>query len=70
MTLKQKFIKEARDFKPNVLVTAVKLPTGVIEVITNHQDLKEKLEYLTNAYDDEFRLERNPDVRIIGYILA
>lgn len=63
-------MKEAEGFKPSVLVTAVKLPTGAVEVITNHQNLSEKVEYLVNAYDDEFRLKRNTDVQIVGYILA
>jgi hypothetical protein len=72
MNLKERFIKETNSFKGdfNVLVTAVKLPTGAIEIITNHKELKEKIEYLNNAYDDDFRLKHNKDVQIIGYLIV
>lgn len=70
MTLKEKFIQEANKENPSVLVTAVKLPTGAVEIITNHQKLDEKVEYLRTAYDDDFRLERNADVQTVGYILV
>lgn len=63
-------MQETEKKNPSVLVTAVKLPTGAIEVITNHQNLEEKSEYLFSAYDDEFRLKTNSDVQIVGYILA
>jgi hypothetical protein len=55
---------------PSVLVTAVKLPTGAIEIITNTQNLEEKIEYLKNAYDCEFRLKANPTIQIIGFMLV
>lgn len=74
MGLKQRFQKELLDWKhrptPDVLVTAVKLPTGAVEVITNHQMLKEKIEYLNESYDEDFKLKRNNEVQIVGYIIA
>jgi hypothetical protein len=72
--LKQRFQEELLELEhmpsPNVVVTAVRLPTGAVEVITNHQELKDKLKYLNEAYDDEFKLKRNSDVQIVGYIIA
>jgi hypothetical protein len=55
--------------KPKVLVTAVKLPTNAIEIITNTDNLEEKINYLTSAYDDEFKLKTNPRVQIVGFML-
>lgn len=72
MSLKQRFTQEVIDLKqePSVLVTAVKLPSGAIEVITNHQELEEKLKYIGKEYDHEFKLRRNNDVQIVGYLIA
>jgi hypothetical protein len=53
-----------------LLVTAVRLPTGAIETITNTEYIPEKLGYLTNAYDDRFRLKVNPEVKIVGYMIV
>lgn len=76
MNLKERFIDETLskgNGKPvkgfDVLVTAVKLPTNAIEVITNSQGIESKIEYLVNAYDEDFRLKTNPDVQIIGFLV-
>lgn len=53
-----------------VLVTAVKLPTGAIEAITNTEFLETKIEYLKDAYDHEFKLKNNPNVQIVGFMLV
>ncbi|KIL35159.1 hypothetical protein SD71_16160 [Cohnella kolymensis] len=73
--LKSRFILDAHDFAssgrvPEVLVTAVRLPTGAIETITNTQQLPEKIEYISKSYDDDFRLKANPSVQIVGYMLV
>jgi hypothetical protein len=74
MTLKERFEMEAKEVEGKkelrVLTTAVKLPTGAIEVITNTQFIGSKMEYLLNAYDDEFKLKNNPQVQIVGYMLV
>jgi hypothetical protein len=71
-SLKEKFKQQAIDLKGefNVLVTAVKLPTGAIETIINNKELKTKIEYLVNAYDDDFCLKNNPQVQIVGFMLV
>lgn len=55
--------------KLTVLVTAIKLPSGAIEVTTNYQDLENKLKYILENYDDQMRLKRNKEIQIIDYIL-
>ncbi len=74
MNLKEKFVHDTisegngtpiKGF--DVLVTLVKLPTGAIEVITNSQNIRSKIEYLNEAYDEEFKLKSNPEVEIVGY---
>lgn len=72
MTLKQRFLDDAEKLSGefNVLVTAVKLPSGAIETITNHQELKSKVEYIASGYDNDFRLDRNKEVQIVGYLIV
>lgn len=76
MPLKQKFIEETispgngtpiKGFE--VLVTLVKLPSGAIETIVNHDGIRSKIEYINNAYDDEFKLKANPEVEIVGFVV-
>jgi len=69
--LKAKFdneVSEAVGFK--LLVTAVKLPTRAIEVITNTQEIDKKIDYLQNAYDNNFELKANSEVKIVGFMLV
>lgn len=71
LELRKKFLHESENPTNRVLlVTAVMLPTGAIETITNSYRIAEKIEYLRSSYDDEFRLKTNPEVRIIGYMLV
>ena len=49
-------------FKPTYIVTAVKLPTGAIELAVNNENISEKIDYILEAYDDQMRLKTNPDI--------
>lgn len=49
-------------FKPQYIVTAVKLPTGAIEIAVNHDNIAEKIDYILNAYDEDMHLKTNPDI--------
>lgn len=49
-------------FKPTYLVTAVKLPTGAIELAINTENIPEKIDYILEAYDDNMRLKTNENV--------
>jgi hypothetical protein len=71
LTLKEQLLAVAETIKePKVLVVAVQLPTGAIEIITNTSNIDSKLEYYTTMYDDEFRLRTNPKVRIVGAMIV
>lgn len=47
-------------FVPQCLVTAVKLPTGAIEIAVNHSGIIDKIDYILSAYDSNMRLSHSP----------
>ena len=49
-------------FEPQYIITAVKLPTGAIEVAMNNQFIKEKIEYILDTYDEDMHLKSNNEV--------
>ncbi len=70
--LRARFIKEAEEKErtAQMLIAAVKLPTGAVEVITNTAKIATKVDYYNTAYDEEFRLKSNPNVRIVGFMFV
>lgn len=63
-------VMQGAEVHPQVLVVAVKLPSGAIEVITNTQELRDKIAYYAIAYDDRFRLKENPNYEIVSFMLV
>lgn len=51
-------------FKPQYIITAVKLPTGAIEVAVNNTMIAEKIDYILEAYDEEMCLKTNADIQM------
>lgn len=51
-----------KPFKPSYIVTAVKLPTGAIELAVNDKRIYDKICYILDAYDEDMRLKTNPDI--------
>ena len=49
-------------FRPTYIVTAVKLPTGAIELAINNENIAEKIDYILEAYDDQMHLKTNPNI--------
>ena len=49
-------------FIPRYIVTAVKLPTGAIEIAVNNQDIPEKIDYILNTYDYAMRHKADENV--------
>lgn len=49
-------------FKPAYLVTAVKLPTGAIELAVNTENIEAKIDYILEAYDEEMHLKTNKEI--------
>lgn len=54
--------EDAEPFKPTYLITAVKLPTGAIELAINNENIPAKIDYILEAYDDEMKLKSNPEI--------
>lgn len=58
------------------LVTAIKLPTGAVEIAINTDRIEEKVAYILNAYNDDLQLKAAPrqegdePIRIVSYMFA
>lgn len=71
LSLKEQLLAVAETIEePKVLVVAVELPTGAIEIIADASNIDSKLKYYTTMYDDEFRLRANPKVKIVGAMIV
>ena len=72
----RKYLSEIKDMvsdgkaQISKIVTAVKLPTGAIEIAVNDQCLEQKLEYILSAYDDQMRLNSNKAIAMIEAIVV
>lgn len=51
-------------FQPQYIVTAVKLPTGAIELAVNNTKIAEKIDYILEAYDENMCLKTNPAIQM------
>lgn len=49
-------------FVPTYFITAVKLPTGAIELAVNTSDIANKIDYILDAYDYAMRLKTNENI--------
>ena len=49
-------------FTPSYIVTAVKLPTGAIELAVNTSNIEEKIDYILDAYDEDMHLKANDSI--------
>lgn len=72
--LRQKFINTIKKFdkelKPiTLLVLAIKLQSGAIEIITNCQEINSKIQYIMKAYDDNMCLKTNTEIKILDFII-
>lgn len=68
--LRVRFLREAEDKgnRAQMLIAAIKLPTGAVEIITNTAQIPTKVDYYKTAYNEEFKLKANTNVSIIGYM--
>jgi hypothetical protein len=57
-------------FKPVYLVTAVKLPTGAIELAINNDNIAAKIDYILEAYDDDMCLKTNTSVQLMQIMVV
>lgn len=56
--------------QPSHIVTAVKLPTGAVEIAVNTEHTGEKLQYIVNAYDNHMRLKTNTDIQMLNVMVV
>ena len=74
MTNKEAFMSEYAFKHENMVVTtlvvAIELPTGSIEVITNINNIPEKMKYYKDKYNDCLRLIANEKVCIKGWLIT
>lgn len=57
-------------FKPTYIVTAVKLPTGAIELAINNTGIAEKIDYILEAYDENMHLKTNPEIEMVQLMVV
>lgn len=57
-------------FKPQYLVTAVKLPTGATELAVNNQNIADKIDYILEAYDDDMQLKTNTNIKMKNILIV
>lgn len=72
--LKNKFNWECDTYKealiePQLLVVAVKVPSGAIETIINTSEIFSKMDYYRNSYDESFKLKSCDAIQIVGFML-
>ena len=60
--IKKAMEAEENTFEPQYIITAVKLPTGAIEIAVNNKEIAKKIEYILEAYDDDMHLKTNQDI--------
>lgn len=53
---------DGKPFEPHYIVTAVKLPTGAIEIAVNDKEIASKIDYILDAYDDNMCLKTNTSI--------
>jgi len=64
-------IAEGHDaFKPSYLITAVKLPTGAIELAINTENIEAKIDYILEAYDDNMHLKSNTVIQMANIMVV
>lgn len=59
-----------KPFVPTYIVTAVKLPTGAIELAVNNTNILEKIDYILEAYDDDMCLKTNPAIQMVQLMVV
>ena len=53
---------DGKPFVPQYIVTAVKLPTGAVEIAINDKEIASKIDYILEAYDDNMCLKTNTSI--------
>lgn len=62
--------EERVPFKPTYIITAVKLPTGAIELAVNTDNIESKIDYILDAYDEDMCLKTNKDISMQNIMIV
>lgn len=62
--IRETIMSEENDYKPTYFITAVRLPSGAIELAVNTTEIVDKIDYILEAYDSEMRLKTNTEIRM------
>ena len=68
--IKKAMEAEENAFEPQYIITAVKLPTGAIEIAVNNKEIAKKIEYILEAYDDDMHLKTNQDITMQNIMIV
>jgi len=61
---------DVKAYEPAYIVTAVKLPTGAIELAVNDKNIAEKIDYILSAYDEDMHLKTNNAVTMQNVMIV
>ena len=62
--------EDAKPFVPQYIVTAVKLPTGAIEIAINDKEIASKIDYILEAYDGDMHLKTNTSIMMQNIMIV
>lgn len=70
MSSKQDFVSDYnKQTRIKLIVVAVQLPSGAIEIIANYEDLENKYMYYLETYDSNMVMYKNPNIRIVDWMI-
>lgn len=71
MSRKLDFVREYDEMGEAVslIIVVVQLPSGALEVIQNNSHLEEKYMYYLETYNQDMVMYKNPDIRILKWIM-
>ena len=62
--------EDRKPFVPQYLITAVKLPTGAIEIAINDKEIASKIDYILDAYDGNMQLKTNASISMQNIMIV
>lgn len=71
MSAKSNFTKDynAVSGQPSLMILVIRLPWGAMEVIQNTEEIEQKFMYCLETYDEDMKMYKNSDIRVLGWII-
>ena len=72
MSAKMQFVMDynAVSLGISIMIIVLRLPSGALEVIQNTQNLETKYLYYLETYDENMVMYKNPDIKILKWIMV